>query len=109
VTGGKTLTVSFDVRNSGARAGADVPLVYLTAAAGTPVFRLIGFQRVMLEAGAVRHVTLEADPRLLGFYDERRGKWDAKLGIYRVSVGRSADDASLRGEAGVSPRSPTGS
>jgi beta-glucosidase len=106
VTGGKTLNVSFDVRNSGSRAGADVPQVYLTAAAGTPVFRLIGFQRVMLEAGAVRRVRLEADPRLLGFYDERRGKWDAKRGIYRVSVGRSADDVSLRGEAGVSPRSP---
>jgi len=109
VTGGRTLSVSFDVRNTGARAGADVPQVYLTAAAGTPVFRLIGFERVMLEAGAVRRVTLEADPRLLAFYDERRGKWDAKRGIYRVGVGRSADDVSLRGEAGVSPRSPTGS
>jgi len=103
VTGGKTLTVSFDVRNTGVRAGADVPQVYLTSAAGTPVFRLIGFQRMMLAAGAVRRVTLSADPRLLGFYDERRGKWDVKRGIYRVAIGRSAGEAMLRGEAGVTP------
>jgi beta-glucosidase len=103
VTGGKTLTVSFDVRNRGARAGADVPQVYLTGAAGTPVYRLIGFQRMMLEAGAVGRVTLRADPRLLGFYDERRGKWDAKRGIYRVAVGRSASEPILRGEAEVTP------
>jgi beta-glucosidase len=107
VTGGKTLTVSFDVRNSGGRAGADVPQVYLTSAAGTPVFKLIGFQRMMLGAGEVRRVTLRADPRLLGFYDERRGKWDAKRGIYRVAIGRSASEAILRGEAGVTPSIPT--
>ena len=107
VTGGKTLSVSFDVRNRGARAGADVPQVYLTGAAGTPVFRLIGFQRMMLEAGAVQRVTLRADPRLLGFYDERRGKWDAKRGIYRVAIGRSANEAILRGEAEVTPSFPT--
>jgi hypothetical protein len=61
----------------------------------------------MLGAGAVRRVTLRADPRLLGFYDERRGKWDAKRGIYRVAVGTSANEAILQGEAGVTPNFST--
>src|SRR5262249_30089236 len=34
VTGGKTVTASFTVTNSGQRAGADVPQLYMTDAAG---------------------------------------------------------------------------
>src|SRR5258707_8131772 len=46
VSGGKTLTVMFDVVNSGSRAGTDIPQIYLTSAVGAPDLRLVGFSRV---------------------------------------------------------------
>jgi len=101
VSGGKTLSVSFTVRNSGARAGAAVPQAYLTSAAGTAVRRLIGFQRITLEPGESRQVKLVADSRLLASFDETRRQWHVKRGAYRVGVGRSANDVVLSGEAGL--------
>ena len=99
VSGGKRLTVRFDVQNIGARRGADVPQVYLTLAAGRRVLRLVGFQRVELDPGEKRTIVLTADPRLLGSFDERRGRWQIRRGVYRVSVGKSALEASMGGEA----------
>ncbi len=99
VTGGRNLGVSLKVRNAGTRAGADVPQVYLTGAAGRRVLRLIGFQRVELAPGETRTITLEADRRLLGGFDEGRGRWSALAGVYTVTVGRYAGDSTLKGEA----------
>ncbi len=99
VTGGTSLTIGFDVRNSGGRAGADVPQVYLTSAAGQPVLRLIGFERVELEPGEVRRVNVTADPRVLGSFDEMTRRWRRAGGTYGVRIGRSADDLGPGGEA----------
>ena len=101
VKGGKTLEVSFDVKNVGARFGADVAQVYLTAAADRAVLRLIGFERVTLEPGEMRHVTLRADPRLLASYDEPARQWRVPEGIYRVRLGESAADLGPGGEAKI--------
>ena len=101
VAGGKTLTVSFDVQNTGARAGADVPQVYLTSAAGQAVFRLLGFQRVELQVGERRSVTVTADPRLLASFDEARHRWIAAAGVYVARVGRSANELLGGGKAHV--------
>ena len=97
VAGGDTVTASFSVVNTGDRSGADVPQLYLTGAAGEPRLRLLGFERVELEPGAARRVTIEADPRLLARYDG--GAWRIPPGGYTVAVGASA--AALKLTAGV--------
>jgi beta-glucosidase len=99
VTGGESVTASFTVANVGDRAGADVPQLYLTAARGERCLRLLGFQRVELEPGATRRVTIEADPRLLAHYDGGAQTWRVKPGGHTVAVGASA--AALRLEARV--------
>ena len=99
VTSGAGITVEFEVQNTGTIKGADVPQVYLTSATGTPVLRLIGFQRVELEPGEKRAITLTADPRLLGRFDEQTGRWQVKRGTYRVGLGRSAGELVVGGEA----------
>jgi len=99
VTSGAGITVQFEVQNTGTIKGADVPQVYLTSAAGTPVLRLIGFQRVQLEPGEKRAITLTADPRLLGRFDEQTGRWQVKRGTYRVALGKSASELVVEGEA----------
>src|SRR5262249_59435603 len=65
VEGGDTITATFTVTNTGQRAGADVPQLYLTTAAGEERLRLLGFQRVELQPGESRRLTITADRRLL--------------------------------------------
>ncbi|ORB33682.1 glycosyl hydrolase [Mycobacterium paraseoulense] len=90
VAGGDTVAASFSVVNIGARAGADVPQLYLTAAPGGRCLRLLGFERVELEPGATRRVTIEADPRLLARFDGSVGSWRITAGGHRVAVSASA-------------------
>jgi beta-glucosidase len=65
VSGGETITATFTVTNTGDRDGADVPQLYLTEAAGNERMRLLGFERVGLQRGKSRSVTVTADPRPL--------------------------------------------
>ncbi|MGB8388869.1 beta-glucosidase [Mycobacterium sp.] len=90
VTGGDTISASFGVVNSGDRGGADIPQLYLTAAPGEQRVRLLGFERVELEAGAACRVTMSADPRLLARYDGSAGSWRIRPGGYTVAVASSA-------------------
>lgn len=90
VSGGETISASFSVVNVGDRAGADIPQLYLTAAAGEPCLRLLGFERVDLAAGETRRVTVEADPRLLARYDGSARSWRIRPGAYTAAVGTSA-------------------
>jgi len=104
VTGGDTVTASVTVVNSGDRAGADVPQLYLTAAPGAQRLRLLGFERVELESGESRRVTIEADPRLLAHYDGNAGSWRIDQGVYSVAVGASAIAAELTADVEVAGR-----
>ncbi len=104
VKGGDTLSVSFDVINQGDRAGKDAPQVYLADAGGTPLLRLIGFDKVDLKPGERRRVTVKADPRLLAHFDEAARRWRIDGGRYTVVVGPSAAVATLTGSAKVAKR-----
>ena len=104
VSGGETITATFTVTNTGERDGADVPQLYLTSAAGDERMRLVGFERVALGAGESRSVTVTADARLLARYDAGAGRWHVGAGLYRVMVGRAADDPVLSGEAELEQR-----
>ncbi|ORW30198.1 glycosyl hydrolase [Mycobacterium paraense] len=97
VSGGETVSASFTVANVGDRAGADVPQLYLTAAPGERCLRLLGFERVELEAGATRRVSIEADARLLAHYDGGARAWRIAPGGYTVAVGASAGALGLAG------------
>src|SRR4051794_5819976 len=101
---GDTVTATFTVTNTGQRDGADVPQLYLTAAAGPERPRLLGLERVELGAGESRRVTVTAEPRLLARYDSAAGEWHIAGGDYRVAVGRAADDVVLTGEAQLAER-----
>jgi beta-glucosidase len=95
VSGGKTVTAVFTVTNTGKRAGADVPQLYLTNAAGENSMRLLGFERVELAPGESKQITLTADPRLLAHFDWEKQKWQIKAGNYEIALGRSAVDLPL--------------
>lgn len=90
VTGGNTLTVSFDVHNTGSRQGKTVAQVYAKPPIG--VSRLIGWSKVDLAPGETRHVTVTADPRLLAMFDSDANLWRVAEGDYVVRLGGSATD-----------------
>jgi beta-glucosidase len=104
VAGGETITASFTATNSGDRAGADVPQLYLTDAAGDRRMRLLGFERVELAPGEARRVTLTADPRLLARFDAAAGQWRIAAGTHRVALGKSAGDLALTAEIPLGAR-----
>jgi beta-glucosidase len=104
VEGGETVTATVTVTNTGDRAGADVPQLYLTEAADGKRMRLLGFERVELQPDESRSVTVKADPRLLARFDGDAGHWHIADGIYRIALGKAADDLVLTAEVQLAER-----
>jgi beta-glucosidase len=102
VRSGKTLSVSFRVTNSGRRAGADVPQVYVVRPGRAK--RLIGWAKPMLASGASKVVTVTADPRVLADFDAKRQRWVVPAEVVRIEVARSATDPVLVREAWLQHR-----
>lgn len=93
-TGGQTLEVRFTVTNTGKRAGADVPQVYVTRAGRAK--RMIGWGKPMLLPGETKEVSVRADPRVVGDYDAKARRWVLPAGSYGIEVGPSAAETTLR-------------
>jgi beta-glucosidase len=104
VEGGDTVTATFTVTNTGDRAGADVPQLYLTDAPGEQRMRLLGFERVELQPGESREVTLTADPRLLARFDGDSGQWHIQEGAYAIALGMAADSLSKTAQVELDER-----
>jgi beta-glucosidase len=93
--------VSFDVKNTGTRAGAEVAQVYVSEdhpQVARPPQELKGFARVVLEPGQTRHVTVPLDARSFTWYDEKSAAWHADAGSFTIRVSRSSADPQLEGK-----------
>jgi beta-glucosidase len=102
---GARYEVTFDVTNTGQRAGADVAQVYLAEAdpkVPRPLKELKGFSRVQLAAGETRHVSIPLNARAFTFYDVTAKHWHADAGRYTVEVGRSSEDVPLHADITLS-------
>jgi beta-glucosidase len=104
VTGGAALRVNFDIRNTGPRPGTDVPQLYLTARAGQPLRRLLGWHRTTLQPGQAQHVTIAADPRLLADFDTATDTWLVPAAKISVAIQQDADSAGVGGSAQMQRR-----
>ncbi len=94
---GAETTVSFTVKNTGSRAGAEIAEVYaaLPAAANEPPKRLVGWSKVALKAGESREVTVSVAPRMLSIYDVEAHGWKLVPGEYAIMVGGSSQELPL--------------
>ncbi len=91
---GTELRVGFRVKNSGARAGKDVALVFVSPVAGgwEAPKRLGAFAKTELASNASSEVTLTVDPRLLATFDVKAHAFHVAKGTYRVTLASSARD-----------------
>ncbi|MCD9098711.1 glycoside hydrolase family 3 C-terminal domain-containing protein [Luteimonas fraxinea] len=94
---GARILARFSVRNTGERAGAAVPQLYVHLPQGhaTPL-RLAGWDRVELQPGETREVEVELAPRLFADYHPDDRSWRIDAGDYTVVLGQSATDAGER-------------
>jgi beta-glucosidase len=91
------VTVTASVTNTGPVAGAEVVQVYLgVPVEGQPPKRLVGFQKVYIEPGESKPVTITIDPAAtnhpFGVWDYCNQGFVIKPGEYTVYVGNSADN-----------------
>jgi beta-glucosidase len=101
VTAGKETAVSFTVKNTGSRAGAEIAEVYaaLPASAGEPPKRLVGWSKVWLKAGESKEVRVSVDAKYLSLFDESAGGWKLVPGGYTFLAGGSSQELPLSAKA----------
>jgi beta-glucosidase len=101
VTPGKETTVSFSVKNTGSRAGAEIAEVYaaLPASADEPPKRLVGWSKVWLKAGESKEVSVSVDAKYLSIFDEAVDGWKLVPGGYTFMVGGSSQELPLTAKA----------
>ncbi len=91
--------VSFDLKNTGSRAGSEVAQLYthqVRSSVIQPVKSLRSFERVSLQAGESKHVQLTLPAAQLAFYDVKSKGFTVEPGTFNVLVGSSSEDIRLR-------------
>ena len=91
------ITISVDVKNSGAVDGDEVVQVYMRtpespASLQRPIKKLKGFQRVMVPAGITRTVKIDINCADLWFWDMEKNKMTFDQGKYLFEIGSSSKD-----------------
>ena len=97
--------VSLEVTNTGGRAGTETVQLYVhetTAPVAIPVKQLRGFQRVELNPGETKALTLTLTPEDLQLLD-RDMHWRVVPGDFEIMVGASSQDLPLKGILKVVP------
>lgn len=103
------LDVGFQITNTGAADGDEVPQVYLgppatpPAGAQFPSKSLAAFDRIHLAAGEAKAITLHVTQRQLQYWSIGKNRWEVAPGPRRVGVGASSRDIRLRARYRVNP------
>jgi beta-glucosidase len=99
-TADKSIEVTCDVTNSGARAGDEVVQLYLRddySSVTTWEKELRGFARVTLAPGETKPVAFTLTREHLQLYD-RHDQWTVEPGGFTVMIGASSEDIRLQGK-----------
>jgi len=107
--GTQPISIQFFLANTGTRAGAEAPQLYLglPSQIGEPPKRLVAFSKVQLNPGERTSVQLTIDPAAtnhpLSYWDVNTNNWKIAPGFYPIFVGSSSKDIALFGTALVRP------
>ncbi len=104
ITDSETLTVSYKIRNTGKMAGAEISQIYVSDVESTifrPVKELRGFNKVFLEPGEEKTVTVELSKRAFAYYNVNIMDWHVESGEFDICVGASSRDIRLEARVRV--------
>lgn len=91
-------TLSIEIKNTGSIAGAEVVQVYIEDMKSTvdrPPKELQGFEKVLLQPGETKTVTIALDESALEFYSEKDHTFMAEPGEFTLWVGNSSRNLPL--------------
>jgi beta-glucosidase len=99
----KQRQVTFSVKNSGTREGAEVAQVYvqLPPSSGEPFKRLVAWEKISLAPGETKTVTLPLPSLYLSIFNEEKDDWTLLPGEYKVLVGGSSRETPLVGSFNI--------
>lgn len=92
--------VSFSVKNTGKRAGAEIAQLYIAPVAPKaerPAKELKAFVKVKLQPGKSEKVTLTLNHQDFAYFDSNKHDFTVNAGDYEILVGASCEDIRLRG------------
>jgi beta-glucosidase len=95
VSGNEVIRASVEVRNTSNRAGDEVVQLYTREIHPSVVrasHELRGFQRITLQPGEAKTVTLSVPVEKLAFYDVTRHAFVVEPGKYEIQIGASSAD-----------------
>ncbi len=98
---GKTISVTFDVANSGGLDGDEVSQIYVKLPeldVVTPMKELKGFKRTFIGRGETKQVQVEIKKENLRYWDDNGKAFVTPKGKYLFMVGSSSEDIRLSGE-----------
>jgi beta-glucosidase len=96
-------TATFTIENAGALGGTEIAEIYvgLPKGSGEHFRRLAAWQRVEVNAGQQKIVTVPLEPLAIATFDEKKDAWAWASGKYTVFVGGSSRDLPLQTEVAL--------
>jgi beta-glucosidase len=87
-------SVKVAVKNTGARAGAEVAQLYvgMPPQTGEPPEQLKAYRKVLLQPGQSKTVTMKVGRRAFSYWSSDAGGWTVAKGCYALMVGSSSRD-----------------
>ena len=99
-----SLIVSLNVKNTGSVAGKEVVQIYVGENNPTverPIKELKGFEKVSLNPGEEKKVTVKVSKESLGYYDTKLNAFVTNNGAYTVYACASSKDVRLKTEVNI--------
>lgn len=94
ITKDETITFTIPVKNTGKKAGAEVVQLYIRDVKSSlprPLKELKGFEKIYLNPGEQKEVTITIDKSALSFFDPVKHDWVAEPGDFEALIGNSSD------------------
>lgn len=100
----KKVIVTLTVKNIGKVAGADVAQLYVHQQKSTlarPEKELKGFQKVFLNPGESKQITITLNEDAFKYFNDNLNKWVMEPGTFDILVGNSSRDIKLSGKVNL--------
>jgi beta-glucosidase len=100
----ESLTLTFDLKNVGLIAGAEIVQVYVSDIESTifrPEKELKGFAKQFLHPNEVKKVSIMLDQRAFAFYNINTHDWSIESGDFEILIGSSSQDIKLHAKVNI--------